>query len=67
MACPPVPKLSVARRFLQILGGLTALFALMVLFFVILRWRVNTPEEHLNLGRVAGDQIPVQKLTQVKQ
>jgi hypothetical protein len=32
----------------------------MALFFAMLRWRVNTPEEHLNLGRVAGDRLPGQ-------
>jgi hypothetical protein len=57
MARPPAPKLSLTRRFRQILAGLTALASLMVLFFAMLRWRVNTPEEHLNLGRVAADRL----------
>jgi hypothetical protein len=55
MARPPEPKLSLTRRFRQVLAGLTALASLMALFFAMLRWRVNTPEEHLNLGRVTGD------------
>jgi hypothetical protein len=53
MARPPAPKLSLMRRFRQVFAGLTALASLMALFFVMLRWRVNTPEEHLNLGRVS--------------
>jgi hypothetical protein len=61
MACPPAPRLSLTRRFRQILAGLTALASLMALFFALLQWRVNTPEEHMNLGRVAADQLPGQK------
>jgi hypothetical protein len=53
MARPPAPELSAVRRFRQIAGGLVALASLVVLFFGILQWRVNTPEDHLNLGRVA--------------
>jgi hypothetical protein len=33
----------------------------MALFFALLQWRVNTPEDHTNLGRVAADQLPGQK------
>jgi hypothetical protein len=32
----------------------------MALFFAMLQWRVNTPEEHLNLGRIAADRLPEQ-------
>src|SRR5438105_14060445 len=46
MAHPPAPKLSLTRGFRQILGGVTALFALVVLLCLILQWRVNTPEDH---------------------
>ena len=60
MARPPAPKLSQTRRFRQVLAGLTALASLMALFFAMLRWRMNTPEEHLNLGRVADDRLPEQ-------
>ena len=60
VARPPAPKLSLGRRFRQVAAGLTALVALMALFFVTLRWRVNTPEDHLNLGRVAGDRLSEQ-------
>jgi hypothetical protein len=60
MARPPAPKPSLTRRFRQALAGLTALASLMALFFAMLRWRVHTPEEHLNLGRVAGDRLPEQ-------
>ena len=58
MARPPAPKPSLTRRFRQVLAGLTALASLMALLFAMLRWRVNTPEEHLNLGPVAGYQLP---------
>jgi|SRR5580698_8482302 hypothetical protein len=61
IACPPAPRLSLTRRFRQILAGLTALASLMALFFALLQWRVNTPEDHMNLGRVAADQLPGQK------
>jgi hypothetical protein len=60
MASPPATKLSLTRRFRQVLAGLLALAALMALFFAMLRWRVNTPEEHLKLGRFASDRLPVQ-------
>ena len=55
MALPPAPKLSLTRRLRQVLAGLTALAALMALFFTLLRWRTNTPEQHLNLGFVADN------------
>jgi len=60
IARPPAPKLSLTRRFRQFLAGLTALAALMALFFALLRWRTNTPEQHLNFGRVADDRLPGQ-------
>lgn len=60
MARPPAPSLSLTLRFRQILAGLTALGLLMALFFAMLRWRVNTPEEHLNLDRVVVDRLPEQ-------
>jgi hypothetical protein len=66
MALPPVSELSLARRFRQVIAGLAALALLMTLFLAILRWRVNTPEDHLNLGRVAGDQLPEQTTQQNK-
>jgi hypothetical protein len=40
--------------FLEVLAGLTALGCLAALFFALLRWRMNTPEQHLNFGRVLG-------------
>jgi hypothetical protein len=58
MALPPAPKPSLARLFRQVLAGLTALAALVALFFAMLQWRVNTPEEHLNLGRSAAEWQP---------
>jgi hypothetical protein len=56
MARPPAPKASLARRFRQTLAGFTALACLAVLFFVLLRWRVNTPELHLKFGGLADEQ-----------
>jgi hypothetical protein len=58
MARPPAPRESLTRRFRQVLAGLTALAALMALFFALLRWRMNTPEEHLNFSVVADDRPP---------
>jgi len=55
MARPPAPTRSLMRHFRQVLAGLTALAFLVAFFFAMLQWRVNTPEEHLNLGRVAAD------------
>jgi len=54
MARPPAAQPSLTRRLRQVLAGLTALAALMALFFALLRWRENTPEGHLNFG-VADD------------
>lgn len=60
MARPPSPKPSLARRLQQIAAGLTALAVLMALFFALLRWRMNTPEGHLNfnVGVVAQNRAP---------
>jgi len=40
--------------------GLTALTSLAALFFGLLRWRMNTPEQHLDLGRIVEDRLPRQ-------
>lgn len=56
MTRPPAPKPSPARRVAQMLAGTAALACLILLFFSVLRWRVNTPELHLNLGGAATDQ-----------
>src|SRR5258705_3739992 len=53
MARPPAPRASLTRRLRQILGGLTALAALMALFFALLRRQMKTHEEQLNLGAAA--------------
>jgi hypothetical protein len=58
MARPPELKLSLTRRLRQVVAGLTALAALMALFFALLRWRTNTPEEHLNFGVAVDDRAP---------
>jgi hypothetical protein len=60
MARPPAVKPSLMRHFRQILAGLTALAFLMALFFALLRWRINTPEGHLDFGnaKAAGKQRP---------
>jgi len=60
MARPPAPRASLRGRFRQVLAGLSALAALMALFFALLRWRMNTPEAHLNFG-VAADNRPIGK------
>lgn len=69
LACPPclrrlarprAPKASPARWFRQILAGLTAYACLTALFWALLRWRMYTPEEHLNLGQVIKRQLPGQ-------
>jgi hypothetical protein len=56
MARPRAPKASLTRLFRQVLAGLTAFAVLMALFFALLRWRMNTPEEHLNFGVTADNQ-----------
>ncbi|MBS0537037.1 MAG: hypothetical protein JSR72_23510 [Proteobacteria bacterium] len=50
MARPSAPKMTGGRSFRQILAGVTALASLMTIFFLLLLWRTNTPEEHLNFG-----------------
>jgi hypothetical protein len=52
LARPPAAKASLARAFRQILAGVTAFVCLAVLFFALLRWRANTPEQHLNFDIV---------------
>jgi len=37
-----------ARRFRQFLSGVVAFACLVAFFFLLLRWRTNTPEQHLN-------------------
>jgi hypothetical protein len=54
LARPPAPKPSLARAFRQILAGVTAFVCLAALFFALLRWRVNTPEQHLNFGDIVN-------------
>jgi hypothetical protein len=46
--------------FRQVLAGLTAFACLTALIFVVLSWRTDTPEEHLNLGHVVEGQLPGQ-------
>jgi len=66
LACPPclrrlarprAPKASGARLFRYVLAGLTAYACLAALFFALLRWRVNTPEPHLNIGHVVDGSL----------
>jgi hypothetical protein len=61
MARPPAPTPSLMRRFQQALAGLVALASLMALFFAVLRWRVETPEDHLVFGQIIPAQPPGQK------
>jgi hypothetical protein len=60
MARPPAPKPSLARRFRQSLAGFTALACLTALFFALLRWRVNTPDLHLNFSAISDERPPTQ-------
>jgi hypothetical protein len=55
---PSAPKASLAHLLKEVLVGLTALACLAALFFVLLRWRVNTPEEHLNFDRAVVNDRP---------
>jgi hypothetical protein len=48
MARPPAPTPSKARRFRQFLSGVAAFGCLLAIFFFLLHWRTNTPEQHLN-------------------
>jgi len=66
MARPPAPRQSIARRVRQALAGLIAFAALVALLFFVLRWRVNTPEEHLNLVRTAAERLPDKALPEQK-
>src|SRR5690348_7535361 len=55
---PPAPKAAPARLFREVVVGLTAFTCLAALFFALLRWRMNTPEQHLNLGQVVDGLQP---------
>jgi hypothetical protein len=57
LARPPAPMLSTMHRLWQILMGLAALTSLILLVFVLLRWRTNRPEEHVNFDRVGANQM----------
>jgi hypothetical protein len=68
LACPPclrrlarpaAPQLSLPRLFRQVIAGAAAFASLAALFFLLLRWRTDTPEEHLNFSQVA--RLPGQK------
>jgi hypothetical protein len=58
MTRPPAPKPSTARQFRQVVAGFIALACLLTLFFSLLRWRVNTPEPHLNFGGANEPRLP---------
>jgi hypothetical protein len=58
MARQPAAKLSLVRRFQQVCTGVIALAIVTAFFFAILRWRVNTPEEHLIFGKIVNDRLP---------
>jgi hypothetical protein len=47
--------------FREVVVGLTAFTCLAALFFALLRWRMNTPEQHLNLGQVVDGLVPGEK------
>ena len=56
IAQPPAPEPSLVGRCRQTLAGLAALACLVALFFVILRWRANTPELRLKFDSAASEQ-----------
>jgi len=67
LACPPCLRrlarpgarsLSIIGRFRQVLAGVTALACVLGLFFALLRWRMNTPKQHLNFGHVLEERLP---------
>jgi hypothetical protein len=53
MARPPATAPSMLRLLRQVFAGVLALGCLAAIFFVLLRWRAQTPELHLNLDAVA--------------
>jgi hypothetical protein len=50
MARPAGPRPSAARRFRQIVAGAVTFACVVAILFLLLRWRVSTPELHLNFG-----------------
>ena len=56
LARPPAPKASLGRLMRDLLAGLAALACLAALSFALLRWRMDTPEQHLNFGNVVVEQ-----------
>jgi hypothetical protein len=61
LACPPclrrlarptTAKASATRWFREVGAGLIAIVCLAVLFFTLLRWRMNMPAQHLHFGRI---------------
>ena len=57
MTRPPAPKPSLARQLRQVVAGFAALACLLALFFALLQWRVNNPQQHLNFGGVTYDRL----------
>jgi hypothetical protein len=55
LARPPAPKVSPARVFRQVFVGIAALVCLAALVFVLLRWRMDQSQQHLDLGNVVND------------
>lgn len=60
LARPPAPNASLGRLFREMLAGFAAFACLAALLFGLLRWRTNTPEQHLNLGSIVEDRLPGQ-------
>ncbi len=65
LACPPclrklarptTAKRSAMNQFRRIFAGVAALASLTVLLFLLLRWRTNTPEQHINLNGAGASQ-----------
>jgi hypothetical protein len=58
---PPAQKASLARSLREILGGLTVVVGVGAVFFLLLSWRVDTPEQHLNFSSTILVQEQLQK------
>lgn len=48
------------RSLRAVLSGIVAFACLSVILFGLLRWRMNTSEQHLNLGHIVDDLSPGQ-------
>jgi hypothetical protein len=66
LACPPclrrlarpaASKASPGRMLRQVLAGFAAFVCMVALTFALLRWRMKTPEQHLNFDQVIAVRV----------